>query len=578
MKEIPTEPIGSIPRPPELIGGIDDAGTDGSGRSSRLRRGDPRHDRSASRRPARRSSPTASSASTTTSGPTACTGSAEHGARRLQDPVRRRPRAAHAAADTAGRSATGATPTATSRSRSATPRVPVKQAVISPSALSLMYPPRRRCPATRASSSSTTCCASTRPRSARCLQKGAHKVQIDFTEGAPRDQDRSQRASCCTASSTSTTSRWRASPPRSASASACTPARAATATRRTAPTSTTPSCCRPVRAEGRQLLHRAGRASATACACSRSSASTSQARSARLRRRRSSPIDPRVETPEEVRDRVLEAARLHSRRAARHHRRLRLLAVLRRHLDHARDRRSPRSARACDGTALAAAILGARRDERRRTRGRAPPRRRAAERQSILQRAPAARRAGAVRTHASDASCDAPGALGVDAPRWRWIAEPDGHVILRQPTGAGRVRRLQRQVRRADRCVALRSWQSRATTHAGAAPPFLERWSRDRVASGDAARDPGAAEASAQDGAFRAVPRARIHPLHDAVGQVLALVRRRHRRGPASAPRSVLDATRRACSSCSTTPARRSSSPSSTCRRCCRRSPTRPRS
>ena len=60
--------------------------------------------------------------------------------------------------------------------------VPVKQAVISPSALSLMYPadeiagyPREQF--------ITTCCASTRRRSARCLQKGAHNVQIDFTEG-----------------------------------------------------------------------------------------------------------------------------------------------------------------------------------------------------------------------------------------------------------------------------------------------------------------------------------------------------------------------------------------------------------
>ena len=61
-------------------------------------------------------------------------------------------------------------------------RVPVKQAVISPSALSLMYPPEG---------------ISGYPREAfiddllrehetevrRCLQKGAHSVQIDFTEG-----------------------------------------------------------------------------------------------------------------------------------------------------------------------------------------------------------------------------------------------------------------------------------------------------------------------------------------------------------------------------------------------------------
>ena len=48
------------------------------------------------------------------------------------------------------------------------------------------------------------------------------------------------------------------------------------------------------------------------------------------------PIDPRVETPEEVRDRVLEAAEVHPARATGHHRRLRVLALLRRHLDQPR--------------------------------------------------------------------------------------------------------------------------------------------------------------------------------------------------------------------------------------------------
>ena len=57
------------------------------------------------------------------------------------------------------------------------------------------------------------------------------------------------------------------------------------------------------------------------------------------------PIDPRIETPEEVRDRVLEAARIHPARPARHHRRLRLLAVQRRHLDQPRHglREDPRA-------------------------------------------------------------------------------------------------------------------------------------------------------------------------------------------------------------------------------------------
>ena len=45
------------------------------------------------------------------------------------------------------------------------------------------------------------------------------------------------------------------------------------------------------------------------------------------------PIDPRIETPEEVRDRVLEAAEYIPARTARHVRRLRVLAILRRYDD-----------------------------------------------------------------------------------------------------------------------------------------------------------------------------------------------------------------------------------------------------
>ena len=48
------------------------------------------------------------------------------------------------------------------------------------------------------------------------------------------------------------------------------------------------------------------------------------------------PIDPHVETPEEVRDRVVRSSRVHPGRATGHDRRLRLLAVLRRHLDEPR--------------------------------------------------------------------------------------------------------------------------------------------------------------------------------------------------------------------------------------------------
>ena len=69
------------------------------------------------------------------------------------------------------------------------------------------------------------------------------------------------------------------------------------------------------------------------------------------------PIDPRVETPEEIRDRVLEAAQYIPRRATGHDRRLRVLAVLRRHLDDPRHglREDPG---ACAGHRARAEILG----------------------------------------------------------------------------------------------------------------------------------------------------------------------------------------------------------------------------
>jgi 5-methyltetrahydropteroyltriglutamate--homocysteine methyltransferase len=60
--------------------------------------------------------------------------------------------------------------------------MPVKQAVISPSALSLMYPADEIPGYPRAAFIDDLLCEhETEVR--RCLQKGAHKVQIDFTEG-----------------------------------------------------------------------------------------------------------------------------------------------------------------------------------------------------------------------------------------------------------------------------------------------------------------------------------------------------------------------------------------------------------
>lgn len=61
-------------------------------------------------------------------------------------------------------------------------RVPVKQAVISPSALSLMYPPKELSDYPRAEFIEDLL-REHETEVRRCLNMGAHKVQIDFTEG-----------------------------------------------------------------------------------------------------------------------------------------------------------------------------------------------------------------------------------------------------------------------------------------------------------------------------------------------------------------------------------------------------------
>jgi 5-methyltetrahydropteroyltriglutamate--homocysteine methyltransferase len=60
--------------------------------------------------------------------------------------------------------------------------VPVKQAVISPSALSLMYPPER-IPDYPREQFIEDLLSENETEIRRCLNKGAHKVQVDFTEG-----------------------------------------------------------------------------------------------------------------------------------------------------------------------------------------------------------------------------------------------------------------------------------------------------------------------------------------------------------------------------------------------------------
>ena len=182
--QIPTEPIGSIPRPAELDRG---RGQDGPRRSERWSRST----RSAVRDTVARFEATGSPVITDgeqrkyhnfwtyrVHGP------AEHRARRLPDPVRRRAHPAHAAADARPVPLPALRGQLSRRGAALRARVPVKQAVISPSALSLMYPadghPRlfaravHRRPAARArdrdpplpASGARTACRSTSPRAA----------------------------------------------------------------------------------------------------------------------------------------------------------------------------------------------------------------------------------------------------------------------------------------------------------------------------------------------------------------------------------------------------------------------------
>ena len=119
---------------------------------------------------------------------------------------------------------------------------PVKQAVISPSALSLMYPseqipgyPREQFIADLLQEHETEV--------RNCLRKGAHRVQVDFTEGRLAIKI-DPSGSCYTDSSISTISRCRDFRLKRGRASVCTRAQAATAIPHTARTWTTRPSCR----------------------------------------------------------------------------------------------------------------------------------------------------------------------------------------------------------------------------------------------------------------------------------------------------------------------------------------------
>ena len=191
---IPTDPSGSTPRPLVGLGAEAGSGTQALSLYMLKQFGAPGTARSF--RP--RGSPTASSGSTTTSGPTRSTGCRTRprtASRSLSRPATRRmPRSRP------GRSATGGMRTNTWDVHALRP--PAGEAG---GHLAVGAEPhvsgRRPSRATRASSSSTTCCASTRPRSA-AASRGRAQGPDRLHRGPAGDQDRSLRAACCTASST----------------------------------------------------------------------------------------------------------------------------------------------------------------------------------------------------------------------------------------------------------------------------------------------------------------------------------------------------------------------------------------
>ncbi len=180
--EIPTEPIGSIPRPRALIDAI---ARYGSGMDPRL---EPLYD-DAMRDTIAQFEATGSPVITDGEQRKyhnfwtySVEGSAEHRARRLSQSRSRPVTCGACPGSLADRSATSATRTAISTDALRYANVPLKQAVISPSALSLMYPEETLATYSRDEFIEDLIEEHVK-EVRRCFDKGAAKVQIDFTEG-----------------------------------------------------------------------------------------------------------------------------------------------------------------------------------------------------------------------------------------------------------------------------------------------------------------------------------------------------------------------------------------------------------
>ena len=178
---IPTEPIGSLPRPPALIEAVAQGDRDDPRLDRALRGRDPRHHRAVrGDRLAGHHRRRAAEVSQLLDllRPRA----AQHRARRLQDSVRRRTHPPHAAADRGSVPLQAVRRQLSRRREALRPRAAQAGGHLAVGAEPDVSRPKAS-RATRASSSSTICWPSTRRRSAAASTKGAYKVQIDFTEG-----------------------------------------------------------------------------------------------------------------------------------------------------------------------------------------------------------------------------------------------------------------------------------------------------------------------------------------------------------------------------------------------------------
>ena len=124
---------------------------------------------------------------------------------------------------------------------------PMKQAVIAPSMLALLYPLNEDVPGYTREQFEADLVEECEKDIRQAFAAGAVRVSVDFTEGRlapePIRVTRGQEQGCCPTSSSSTTESWNGSHQKSGSTSAYTRVQAAIATRCTAPTSHTTTCC-----------------------------------------------------------------------------------------------------------------------------------------------------------------------------------------------------------------------------------------------------------------------------------------------------------------------------------------------